>query len=67
MVQSGMRQGEKIGLDIFIQAEKAGLGVYKRLGFQVEKEVQDYSENNGAKGEHLVHFMIYEQNPTSMA
>ena len=55
LVESGMREAEKLGLDIFIQGMKAGLGVYRRLGFHVEKEfVEDDS---------IVYFMIYEQDP----
>jgi len=55
LVESGMREAEKLGLDIFIQAMKAGLGVYRRLGFHVEKEfIEDDS---------IVYFMIYEQGP----
>jgi len=35
LVQSGMREAEILDLDIFIYALKAGLRVYKRLGFKV--------------------------------
>lgn len=64
LVQSGMREAEKIGLDIFIHAMKAGLGVYKRLGLYVEKEFVQDDSIYGGKGEHCVYLMIYEQNPT---
>jgi ribosomal protein S18 acetylase RimI-like enzyme len=63
LVQSGMRQAEKLGLDIFIQAMKAGLGVYKRLGFHVDKEFIENRSEQGGKGDSVVYFMIYEQDP----
>jgi ribosomal protein S18 acetylase RimI-like enzyme len=61
LVQSGMRQAEKMGLDIFIHALKAGVGVYKRLGFHIEKEFVQDDSKYGGKGDHFVYFMIYEQ------
>ena len=65
LVQSGMRQAEKLGLDIFILALEAGMDLYKRLGFYIEKEiVQDYSKHGGT-GEYRFYFMIYEQKPKS--
>jgi GNAT superfamily N-acetyltransferase len=54
LVQSGRIEAEKLGLDIFIQAMKAGLGVYKRLGFRVE---QEFVEDGGG----IAYFMVYEQ------
>ena len=65
LVESGMRQAEKLGLDVFIQAMKAGMGVYERLGFRTEKEFVQDDSKNGGKGDHVVYFMLYEQNPGS--
>jgi ribosomal protein S18 acetylase RimI-like enzyme len=63
LVQSGMEQAEKLGLDIFIYAKKQGVGVYKRLGFRVERDfVLDDSEYGGT-GEVYAALMIYEQKP----
>ena len=59
-----MRQAEKMGLDIFIHAMKAGVGVYKRLGFHIENEFVHNDSMYGGKGEHVVCLMIYEQTPT---
>jgi len=56
-----MRQAEEMGLDIFILAFKAGVGVYKRLGFRVEKEIIQDDSMYGGKGEYAVYFMIYDQ------
>jgi len=61
LVQSGMREAEKLGLDIYILAFKAGVGLYKRLGFQVEKEIVQDDSKYGGTGDHRTFFMIYEQ------
>jgi ribosomal protein S18 acetylase RimI-like enzyme len=60
-----MRQAEKMGLDIFIHALKPGVGLYKRLGFHIEKELVLDDSKYGGNGDHEVYFMIYEQNPGS--
>jgi len=65
LVQSGMRQAEKMGLDIFVLAFKVGVGVYTRLGFRVEQELIQDDSIYGGKGEYGVYFMIYEQNVAS--
>jgi len=61
LVQNGLREAEKLGLDIFIHAMKAGVGVYKRLGFYVEKEFIQDDSMYGGNGDHHVYLMIYEQ------
>lgn len=61
LVQSGMREAEKLGLDIYILAFKAGVGLYKRLGFQVEKEIVQDDSKYGGPSDHRTFFMIYEQ------
>lgn len=58
LVESGMKEAEKLDLDIFIQAMEAGLGVYRRLGFHVEKE---FVEKDSKNGDSVVSFMTYEQ------
>jgi predicted N-acetyltransferase YhbS len=65
LVQSGMREAEKLGLDIFIQAMKAGLGVYKRFGFHVDKEFIESDSEQVGEGDNVVYFMIYEQDRTT--
>ncbi|KAL5319711.1 hypothetical protein ACEPPN_012767 [Leptodophora sp. 'Broadleaf-Isolate-01'] len=61
LVQSGMREAEKLGLDIFIVAMKAGMGVYKRLGFRVERVLVQDDEKYGGLGEYKTYFMVLEQ------
>jgi hypothetical protein len=60
-----MKREEKMGLDIFIHATKAGMGVCKRLGFHIEKEIIQDDSMYGGTGENYTCFMIFEQNPGS--
>ncbi|KAI0112714.1 acyl-CoA N-acyltransferase [Hypoxylon sp. NC0597] len=60
LVETGIRQAEKIGLPIFVMSYKAGRGVYERLGFkEVDRVIQDDSQYGG-KGEYGAYFMIYD-------
>ena len=65
LVESGMRQAEKMSLDIFILAFTAGVGVYKRLGFHIERELVQDDSMYGGSGEYGVYYMIFEQNTRS--
>lgn len=56
-----MRQAEELGLDIFIHAMQAGVGVYKRLGFIVEKEFFQDDTKYGGNGEVYTALMVYRQ------
>jgi len=60
-----MREAEKLGLDIFILAFEAGVGLYKRLGFHVEKEIIQDDSKYGGTGDYHTYFMIYEQKAAS--
>uniref|UniRef100_L2FEH7 GNAT family n=1 Tax=Colletotrichum fructicola (strain Nara gc5) TaxID=1213859 RepID=L2FEH7_COLFN len=65
LVESGIRQAEKMGIDVFILAFQAGLNLYLRLGFkEVERVVQDDSKWGG-KGEYTVYLLTYEVNKGS--
>ncbi|MCJ1391101.1 hypothetical protein MMC18_003963 [Xylographa bjoerkii] len=60
LVESGIREAEKIGLDVFVLGMKAGLGVYQRVGFKLlDKIIQDDSKYGG-KGEHGAYFLVKE-------
>ncbi|KAH6651924.1 hypothetical protein BKA67DRAFT_572422 [Truncatella angustata] len=61
LIQSGMKVAENLGLDIYIQATKAGLGAYKRCGFRIERELTQDDSKYGGTGEVSTYFMIYEQ------
>ncbi|KAJ7932107.1 hypothetical protein B0H13DRAFT_2520656 [Mycena leptocephala] len=66
LVESGMRQARTMGLPVFIQAFKAGRGVYERLGFkEVWRIVQDDSMYGGT-GEYGVYLMVYEVKPDQL-
>ncbi len=67
LVQSGMEQAAKLGLDILIYAKSQGVGVYKRLGFRVEREFVLDDSMYGGTGEVYVALMIYQQRPRSDA
>jgi ribosomal protein S18 acetylase RimI-like enzyme len=61
LVQSGMKEAEKLGLDVFIQAMQAGLGVYTRLGFHIEREIVQNDSKFGGPGDFSDYLMIFEQ------
>lgn len=62
LVESGIRAAGEMGVDLFMLAFKAGLGVYMRLGFkEVERIIQDDSMYGGT-GEYGAYFLIYEVN-----
>lgn len=60
LVQSGLEQAEKLGLDVFIYAKQQGVGVYKRLGFRIEKDFVLDDSAYGGTGEVYVALMIYQ-------
>jgi ribosomal protein S18 acetylase RimI-like enzyme len=61
LIQSGLKQAKCLGLDVFIEASRSGLELYKRLGFHVEKEHVLDDSKYGGNGKHLVCFMVFEQ------
>lgn len=57
LVTSGIAQAEKLGVDIYMMACKAGLHMYQRLGFDMlEYKIQDDSKWGG-KGEYGTYFL----------
>ncbi|KAL6694022.1 acyl-CoA N-acyltransferase [Trichoderma pleuroticola] len=65
LVQSGIKEAEKLGLDIFVLAFRYGWGVYGRLGFSVEQELIQDDSMYGGDGKYGVRYMIYKQPPKS--
>ncbi|PPJ59490.1 hypothetical protein CBER1_02463 [Cercospora berteroae] len=60
LVRSGMEQASVLGLDIFVHAFAAGVKLYQRCGFHVEREfLQDDSEYGG-DGKHYTALMVFE-------
>ncbi|KAE9376254.1 hypothetical protein N431DRAFT_435666 [Stipitochalara longipes BDJ] len=61
LLQSGIREAEKLGLDIFCYASTMAVGLYKRLGFRIEREIVQDDSMYGGTGRHYTCFMVYEQ------
>jgi predicted N-acetyltransferase YhbS len=60
LIESGIREAEKLGLDIFLVARPAGMPVYRRAGFKtIQVLVQDDSIYGGP-GEICTYYMTYE-------
>jgi hypothetical protein len=60
LVESGVREAQNMGLDIFVHAFKAGLGVYQRAGFKIVDQVIQDDSPYGGKGEYGSYFLIKE-------
>lgn len=61
LVESGMEQAKKLGLDIFIYAKEEGSRLYKRHGFRVEWDCTLDDSQYGGTGRVYIALMIYEQ------
>jgi ribosomal protein S18 acetylase RimI-like enzyme len=60
LVEHGIAEANKLGIDIIVMAYKAAVGVYKRLGFEtVETLLQDDSQYGG-DGEFGVYYMVFK-------
>jgi predicted N-acetyltransferase YhbS len=60
LVESGIRAAERMGIDLFVLAFRAGVGVYKRLGFVVVKEILLDDRKFGGTGDYGGWLMIKE-------
>lgn len=60
LVESGLREAEKMGLDVFVLAFKAGLGVYRRMGFKLLDQLIQDDSKYGGKGEYGAYCMEKE-------
>ena len=58
LIESGVREAQKMGLDIFIHAFKAGLGVYQRAGFKIVDQIVQDDSKYGGKGEFGTYFLV---------
>lgn len=61
LVQSGIQEAKKLGLDIFVTAFESGVRVYKRLGFGILKDFVEDDSMYGGSGEVYYALMIFEQ------
>ncbi|KND89699.1 hypothetical protein TOPH_05781 [Tolypocladium ophioglossoides CBS 100239] len=58
LVESGMREAEKMGIPIYVFAFKSARGIYVKLGFkEVDRLIQDDSAFGG-NGDYGVYFMV---------
>ncbi|KAK6069573.1 hypothetical protein SCUP515_08921 [Seiridium cupressi] len=57
LVAAGVAESERMGIDIFMLAYKAGLGVYRRLGFNTLETLIIDDTPWGGKGEYGCYFM----------
>ncbi|KAJ9130903.1 hypothetical protein NKR23_g11968 [Pleurostoma richardsiae] len=58
LVESGIAESERMGVDVIVMAYKAAVGLYKRIGFDtLESLIQDTSKYGGAS-EFGAYFMV---------
>lgn len=57
LMEAGIAESERMGIDIFMLAYKAGLGVYKRLGFETLETLILDDSAYGGQGEYGCYFM----------
>ena len=60
LVESGVKEAQKMGLDVFVLAFKAGLGVYERAGFKLLGQIIQDDSKYGGKGEYGAYFLVKE-------
>ena len=58
LVQSGLEQADKVGLETIVMAKNASVGLYRRLGFALVKTVVQDDSMFGGNGAYTVHFMV---------
>ncbi|KAJ6438083.1 hypothetical protein O9K51_08672 [Purpureocillium lavendulum] len=59
LVASGLKEAQKIGLDVYVRAFRPGVGLYRRLGFRIEKEIVLDDSEEGGPGEVYRALMTY--------
>jgi GNAT superfamily N-acetyltransferase len=60
LVRSGIQEAEKLGLDIFVTAFRAAVGVYTRLGFRILRDFVEDDSRFGGAGEVYYALMLWE-------
>ena len=60
LVDSGLQEARKMGLDVFVHGMKAGLGIYQRAGFKLLDQVVVDDSTYGGKGEYGSYFLVKE-------
>jgi GNAT superfamily N-acetyltransferase len=50
LIQRGLEEAEKLGLDMFVQSKRAGVSVYRKAGFVlIDQVLIDASDRGGDK------------------
>lgn len=58
LVQSGLEQADKVGLEAIVMAKNASVGVYRWLGFGLVETLTQDDSMFGGDGAYTVHFMV---------
>lgn len=59
LVESGLKEAKKIGLDVYVRAFPPAVGLYRRLGFCIEKKLLVDESEEGGPGEVYRALMTY--------
>lgn len=60
LVVSGLKEAKKIGLDVYVRAFRPGVGLYRRLGFRIVKELISDDSGEGEPVEIYRALMTYK-------
>lgn len=58
LMEVSLQQAVTMGLDVSVHAKKAGLGVYKRLGFELVDQVVIDESKYGGPDEYSAYFLM---------
>ncbi|KAH6647291.1 acyl-CoA N-acyltransferase [Truncatella angustata] len=57
LMEASLAESDRLGIDVFMVAYKAGLGVYKRMGFEILESLIIDDTPWGGQGEYANYFM----------
>ena len=57
LVESGLKEAEKMGFDTFVMACAGGKGVYERAGFVLLGQIMQDDREWGGEGAHASYFL----------
>lgn len=60
LVQAGLREADRMGLDTCVLAMRAALGVYQHAGFRLVDEVLQDASPYGGEAEYGAYFLVKE-------
>ncbi|KAH8668962.1 acyl-CoA N-acyltransferase [Xylariales sp. PMI_506] len=62
LVEHGVAEAERLGVDVIVMAYKPAVGIYKRLGFELVEQYLEDDPKDGGKGEFGAYFMVRKSN-----